>query len=227
MKRLLLYSLSILLLQSSAAADFSCLGKSVEKDTSKLVEQVQRTYQGVTDLKAQFVQESFFLGLNQRVKSQGTLFFKKPGMMDWRYEDPEPQRFVADGRTLWFYQPKLNQVTLGTFENSFNSGLPVSFLLGVGSLHENFSLEQSCESKKGTILTLQPRTPDPTLDEFLLLVNKERIPIGAKVVDIQGNETEITFNDVNTKAALDEQQFSYKIPRGVDIIDQRVKKPMN
>lgn len=224
MNRFLTYLATILVLHSSAEAQFSCVGEIQTGTKSEIVKDVQTTYQGVSDLQAEFTQESFFLGLNQRVKSRGKLFFKKPGMMDWRYEDPEPQRFIADGKTLWFYQPGLNQVTLGTFENSFNSGLPVSFLLGVGNLHENFSLEKACEGTLGIVLKLQPRKPDPTLDEFLLLVDKKRIPIGAKVVDVGGNETEITFSKVNTAGALDVAQFSYKIPKGVDIIDQRTKK---
>ena len=214
-------------LQQAAAErpEFTCSSDVAAKDRPALVSKVQSSYQQISDLQARFTQESYFLGLNKRVSSDGEVFFKKPGMMDWRYEQPEEQRFVADGKTLWFFQPDLNQVTIGKFENAFNSSLPVSFLLGLGNLSEKFTASSACHtSGNRVVLRLQPVQADPTLEQFLLVIDKNTgMPIGARVVDVGGNETTILFEHISTALVLDTKQFTYEIPRGVDILDQRTQ----
>ena len=72
------------------------------------------------------------------------------------------------------------------------------------------------------VLRLSPIKPDPTLQQFLLIVEQGTgMPIGARVVDVGGNETTILFEHVSTALALTVEQFTYQIPQGVDVIDQR------
>lgn len=208
-----------------ALQEFECVSAVSKADQQELISGVESHYQDFSDLKADFIQQSYFTGLGERVVSKGNVHFKKPGMMDWRYEQPEKQQFVADGSTLWFFQPDLNQVTLGDFTEAFDSDLPVSFLLGVGRLSENFALESACSSEEGIILKLVPKQQDPNLDQFYLLVRKlDHVPVGAKIIDIGGNETIITFHKLALNVGLKKEQFSFKIPRGVDIIDHRSKR---
>jgi outer membrane lipoprotein carrier protein len=222
MRRLLLLSVFLLLPLLSAQADFVC-GPALDAGKSKqLMQRVETSYRSIQGLSADFTQESMFLGFGERVKSSGKVLFNKPGMMDWTYEAPERQRFIADGRTLWFFQPQMNQVTVGQFQQSFQSGLPVSFLLGLGSLSQDFVTKQACESGLGVVFTLEPKNPDPSLQSFRLLVDTTRaLPIGARVVDVGGNETQIEFTNLSTDVALSAEQFTFEIPKGVDVIDQR------
>ena len=217
--------LSGLAADAHALGEFECRSPVNAVDKEKLLDDVESSYRSISDLTSAFQQNSFFLGLNQRVLSRGTVHFKKPGMMDWTYEDPEKQRFIADGKTLWFYQPDLNQVTVGNFTQSFSSDLPVSFLLGIGHLKADFNVVESCGSEAGIIIKLQPKTPDQSLDEFYLLVEKNKhSPLGAKIVDVGGNETAIIFEKTVLNSSLKEDRFQFQIPKGVDVIDRRVKE---
>ncbi|MCB0323934.1 MAG: outer membrane lipoprotein chaperone LolA [Bdellovibrionales bacterium] len=205
---------------------FTCLESKPEEQADQLLQAVEQRYESFTDLAARFYQDSYFIGLGQRVQSSGTVRFKKPGMMDWIYERPDPQRFVADGTTLWFSQPELNQVTVGAFQSSFSSDLPVSFLLGIGKLTENFKLLESCRSSDGVVLKLTPNAADPNLDEFMLLVDaSSKLPKGAKVVDLGGNETSITFEEVDLTQQFSAGDFRFDIPKGTDVIDRRHSQP--
>ena len=212
-----------LLLPVSASAQFECSEKKMEQSAVKaVVSKLEKRYQHLVDLQANFEQESLFLGFSERIKSKGTVVFKKPGMMDWNYDSPERQRFVADGSDLWFYQPEMNQVTVGRFQQSFQSGLPVSFLLGLGSLTQDFTVESGCKSADGVVLQLSPKIEDPSLQEFKLLVDaKNGLPQGAHVVDVGGNETQIVFSQIETDGKIAKSQFEFTIPKGVDVIDQR------
>lgn len=220
---LLLCSIVCSLASSAYAFDeFECEKELKPNEQSGILGSVEKRYSAFSDLKAKFIQNSFFAGLAKHSVSKGTVLFKRPGMMDWNYEQPDRQRFVTDGKTLWFYQPDLNQVTLGDFSQSFSSDLPISFLLGVGRLQENFSVGNACYSSEGIVLKLKPMKPDPNLEEFYLLLRKsDRIPIGARIIDVAGNETSITFQEVELEVQLKSQAFTFNIPEGVDIIDKR------
>lgn len=214
----------VLVLSSSAWAQgpFTCQGKFDPSKVTALIAEVETNYRRIDGLQADFQQESLFLGFGEKVSSSGQVLFKKPGMMDWSYQQPEPQRFVADGRTLWFFQPEMNQVTIGQFQQSFQSGLPVSFLLGLGSLAADFNVKDACTVPLGVALTLEPRSPDPSLQSFKLLVDpKQYLPIGALVVDVGGNETQIVFTNLKPKIDVANEHFQFIIPKGVDVIDQR------
>jgi outer membrane lipoprotein carrier protein len=224
--RSILLLLSILLalpVQAEEAPDpFVCASPLTKAEEAELLDSVTERYERFSDLSASFSQSSYFVGLGKRVKSEGNVRFKKPGMMDWNYSAPDEQRFVADGKTLWFFQPDLNQVTLGEFEDSFSSDLPVSFLLGIGSLQEKFKLLSACRTQAGILAKLGPAAADPNLDEFFLLIDsKTKVPKGAKIIDVGGNETGIVFEDIVLDKELPKEEFRFSIPRGVDIIDRR------
>lgn len=207
---------------SHAGSSFQCEKPLSDQASGKLLSEVENRYTALLDLTAEFVQRSYFLGLDQRVESKGKVYFKKPGMMDWEYEKPEKQRFVADGQSLWFFQPDLNQVTVGEFTKSFQTDLPVSFLLGVGNVREKFDLKQACVKAASAVLHLVPKSADPNLQEFFLLVDaRDYTPYGAKMVDAGGNETEIEFSALEVNTQFSEDRFRFAVPKGVDIIDHR------
>src|SRR5262249_52325319 len=114
-------------LSAAAESEFACSKPLKPSELPDVLPAVEKRYQGIQSINARFVQKSLFVGLDKRETSKGEVFFRKPGRMDWIYQQPEEQRFVSDGSSLWFYQPTLNQVTVGEFKNSFNSDLPVTF----------------------------------------------------------------------------------------------------
>jgi outer membrane lipoprotein carrier protein len=202
---------------------FSCKLQIKQGDLKDLIPAVQASYETFNVLTASFTQESYYLGLNKNLQSKGKIFFKKPGKMDWEYIYPEEQKFIVDGKTLWFFQPDLNQVTIGDFENAFVTSLPVSFLLGIGKISNNFDLIEACKVEgEHLLLQFRSKKEDPSLDKFFLLVRKgDLFPIGARILDIGGNDTTIFFESVDTQKLLNDEQFNFKIPSGVDIIDKR------
>lgn len=207
---------------SHAQSSFECQKPLPDSAKDKILSDVDERYQGLNQLEANFIQDSYFVGLATERTSSGKVYFKKPGQMDWIYESPESQRFVSNGNTFWFYQPELKQVTITDFKQSFQSDLPVSFLLGVGQLRRDFTVDKYCESSEGIVLELAPIGDDTTLSKFTLLVAKGSLtPMGARVLDVGGNETSIKFQSISFNSIIDPKRFDFQIPKGVDILDQR------
>lgn len=201
---------------------FECVAPVGSADYDKLLSSIEDRYRAIEDMKSEFAQQSLFVGLDKRETSRGQLAFKRPGKMDWVYEEPERQRFVADGKTVWFFQPVLNQVTVDSFQDSFTSDLPITFLLGLGNLRDSFTVESACTTSDGTLLELEPKSEESGVQRFLLLVREtDRSPLGAKILDVGGNETAIYLSKSAYNSKLPDSQFQFDLPRGVDVIDQR------
>jgi len=211
----------VLCLPLLANADrFSCA--SSISDVKGLVSKIESSYSAVTGLHTRFVEQSYLVGLDRRTVSKGIVWFQKPGKMNWLYEEPERQQFVSDGQTAWFYQPNLQQVTLTDFQESFQSSLPISFLLGLGKISESFKIKNACKNKEGFVLRMSPAASDNNIEELYLYVRAEDyIPLSAKIFDLSSNETTITFFEPQLNQKPKEGQFTFDIPKGVDIIDQR------
>lgn len=202
---------------SEFEGSFSC-SKDLKSKESYTVK-VQNSYRLVKGLEAVFFQSSTLLGMNERIVSRGNLKFLKPGMMDWSYIEPTPQRFVTDGSTVWYYEPGVNQLTIGSIGNTFSSDVPVSFLLGIGDLSESFTEEKVCKNDKGVLITLSPKKQDQNIKTFLLLVDeKNYLPIGVRLVDSGDTSTEFIFKNNNANVSFSTDEFTFSPPKGVDIV---------
>ncbi len=210
---------------SQAATQFGnlhCSPGTENQAEEGLAEKIEKAYDQLSTLRSSFHQESYFLGSDQRKQSDGQVYFERPGKMDWRYGAPDEQRFTSDGKNVWWYQPKENQVLVRTLRQSFSSEVPVSFLLGVGKLHENFIFQSRCPVSRGVLVKFKPKSPTASLDEFFLLVDaKDFRPVGARIVDMGGNETSIIFGESNLNEKIEASHFKLEIPKGTDVIDER------
>ncbi|MCC6933058.1 MAG: outer membrane lipoprotein carrier protein LolA [Deltaproteobacteria bacterium] len=209
----------------SLADAFECKAKVAADRYQDIIEGVEYEYDGIKEFYARFFQKSYLLGLDRTEVSKGEVFFKKPGKMKWSYSQPEEQLFVADGQQVWFYQPALKQVTLGDFDSSFRSDMPVSFLIGIGNIREQFFVEDMCDTEEGIKISLKPKNNDGSLGVFRLLVRKgSYATLGAQIGDYGGNETSIGFISMNREMKIDDKEFTFVVPKGIDVIDHRTHR---
>lgn len=232
---LFLFAPSLLKAEETDFGVFDCPAVSKpEPLETQLLAKVSGAYAKLEHFKAKFLQESYFMGSDERRHSQGQIFFLKRGLMDWRYEFPDRQRFLTDGEFSWWYQPEQNQVLLGDLSAAFSTDVPLSFLLGVGDLEKNFILQGTCSKKLSAkssaaksvlVLSLKPRTQSDSLSMFYLLVDAERFnPLGARAVDVGDNSTSIILSELDLQSPLQKQSFKFEIPKGTDVIDKRSVK---
>jgi outer membrane lipoprotein carrier protein len=96
----------------------------------------------------------------------------------------------------------------------------------LGKLGETFKIREACTNEDGTVFELEPKSTDSTLESFRLLVDSAKFtPIGAKILDAGGNETSILLVGSKFNTSMDATRFSFQIPRGIDVIDQRSADP--
>jgi outer membrane lipoprotein carrier protein len=206
----------ILLLASAASA----------LDAAAIVQKVQERYDATRDFTAAVKQEMTIASLGKTTTATGTVAFKRPGKMRWEFNHDAPEVIIADGNTLWFYQPSEHQVIKTSFHEAFRSTTPISFLTGVGRLAQDFDTTIDGTSADGRLvyLMLVPRRDSATgagaaVGKLRLTVAHDTGEIrGAEVYDPLGNVSRLQFDDIKRNQGLSDDRFVFQVPPGVDVI---------
>lgn len=188
-------------------------------DPPTIVTRLQERYDETRAFRADFRQELTVVSIGSSDVSEGTVVFKKPGKMRWDFQTP-PQQIVSDGRTLWIHQPELKQVLKGPFQGGFVSTTPVSFLLGVGRITDQFRPEADPRGCRGArvYVRLAPKNAEE-LGALAFGVDRVTFDIvEAAVTDPMGNVTTLTFSDVARNVDVPDATFDFRVPPGTDVI---------
>ncbi|HYK91048.1 MAG TPA: outer membrane lipoprotein carrier protein LolA [Acidobacteriota bacterium] len=199
----------------------SCLPLLAGESISTTIAGLQRRYSAVNSIKANFRQTYTAPGVEQ-VES-GVFWMKKPGLMRWEYRDPETRLFVTDGHETYLYTPEERQVMVSSFSSSERHGTPLQFLLGEGNISASFEASFETESKpwlQGTVLLrLTPRSLEPDYSYILLEIDAGTYDVRRIVIrERKGNSSQFLLTDMETNVKVENGQFRFKIPKGVEII---------
>ena len=184
------------------------------------VSAVQKRYDATTSLKAKFIQKSYLKVMGQSQIAEGDVIIKKPGRMKWTYSAPDPQLLISDEEFLWLYLPEDKQATRMKIESVYSSNTPALFLAGKGKLTRTFNVGQVLEQETSYKITLFPKEEEQNIDHLVLVADKKNFQIlGSSVYDKLGNHTEMRFTEIQVNPTLNDNQFLFKAPAGVEIID--------
>ena len=192
-----------------------------QQSVSELVAGLQRRYASVNTVRADFRQTYRAPGVD--MVESGTFWMKKPGLMRWEYRDPETKLFVADGRETYLYTPLDRQVMVRRFSASDLHSTPLQFLLGRGDILKSFEVAAEREIQprvEGTVLLrLAPVEYDPNYSYFVLECDAATFDLRRIVIrERTGSISEFLLTNLQTNARIDNRQFEFKIPKGVEVI---------
>lgn len=189
-------------------------------NVDEIVRQVQTRYDQTNDFTAHVHQDLLVASTGQSFPADGEVMFKRPGRMRWKLKGIDEQVIVADGSVLWLYQPEEKQVLKAPFQSAFRSTTPISFLTGVGKLADDFDVTIVDSGEKEIYLELQPKKAEGEFGRLRLIVNPTTYDIaGAEVRDPVGNLTKLRFSDLRRNVGVEDAQFTFAVPPGVDIIE--------
>lgn len=189
---------------------------------------LQKKYDRVSAFSADFVHTYRGGALRQRVTERGRLLVKKPGKMRWDYTAPEKKHFISDGHKLYSYIPQDKQVIISTLPAEDEATTPALFLTGKGNLTRDFnvSLDKLEEAPPGSLsLRLVPKRREPEYEWLALVVQPGTLNLQMLItVDPQGGRSAFTFTNLKENVRLSDNEFTFKMPRGVDVISDAGKK---
>jgi outer membrane lipoprotein carrier protein len=190
----------------------------------EVVEHVQKRYDTAKDFRARFNQTLTNAAFGRKTSSAGEVLLKKPGRMRWNYTQPEPKMYLADGNTLWLYEPEDKQA----FKQDLKSSqLPaaLAFLAGQGKLAAEFDIvaadpKSPYGTPKDYVLSLSPKTPQAQVKTILFVVDPKTFDVRESVItDQQGNVNDLLFSEIKTNTSISDTTFRWAPPAGVRLID--------
>ena len=198
-------------------------GRAADPTATELAEAVQRKYDTVKDFSADFVHTYQGGVLKKRLTERGQVLIKKPGKMRWDYTAPEKKQFVSDGSKIYFYIPADKQVIVSPVPPNAEAATPALFLAGKGRLTSEFTpsfIQLPAGLPAGSrALKLVPKAKQPDYDWLVLAVDPATLAIrGLVTIDAQGGSSMFAFTNLKQNVGLADNQFTFKIPRGVDVV---------
>lgn len=198
-----------------AAAAANSPGQATTPSGFSLLESLQARYAQAQSFHAKFRQvvEDRRFGKNE---SRGEVWLQKKGKMRWNYTTPSRKEIVADGKTLWIYDPETQQVLENDRYQASQLPVSIAFLGGEGDLHRHFTLEEEKSGERGNrILVLAPKEKREELSRLELEIAPQQMEIRrSSVSDIHGTINHLYFEDAALGAALPEQRFRFLPPPG-------------
>ncbi len=191
---------------------------STAESLNQIVSRLQKEYETISTISADFTQEVISGAGNKPLVSEGTVFFKKPGRMKWLYSTPNKDELVSDGKTVWFFQSDLNQVMEKPIEGAASS-VATDFLAGVGNLKNDFDITLVKESGSAYRLGLVPNYPQPNLKKFYIDVDKTKsLVVKTMVENYFGTVTTVSFRNIKLNTPVKDSFFEFSPPKGVTVI---------
>jgi len=183
---------------------------------------VQAFYDQTKTFQASFKQEYFIRMHDQRRNSEGRVAFEKPGKMSWKYDQPNGNRVVSDGRTLKVYDRENQQM----FEQPVDKSqypAALAFLMGQGELTRSFSLRlldpATVKFEGGWVLEGTPKDATPAYQKVLLYVDAATSQVRrVLILDAQGNRNRFDFNNPLVNTPVPNSEFSFTPPEGTQIV---------
>lgn len=146
-------------------------------------------------------------------KSSGNFSVQRPGKLRWQTGEPFPQLLVTNNKSLWLYDPDLEQVTIRPVDNRMKE-TPALLLGGkVEDIRGSFSVA----SKKGAYY-LTPKRKSAPFKSMVIRFDRGGLPSAMTVRDGMGQTTEINFNGLRANPKLSSSIFNFKVPKGTDVI---------
>ena len=202
---------------------WSLIALPADTDAAQLAQSLQKKYDGIKDFAADFVHSYEGGVLRKKLTERGHLLIKKPGKMRWEYTSPEQKSFVSDGVQMYSYIPKDKQVIVASVPPQDQATTPTLFLAGKGNLTRDFAASLADlppDMPSGSrALKLIPKTQQRDYDWLVLVVDPATLTIrGLVTVDAQGGKSSFSFNNLKENVGLADKDFTFKIPRGVDVV---------
>lgn len=155
-------------------------------------------------------------------ESEIQMYLKKPDGFYWETLSPFPELIVTDGRTLWNYQPDLDQVVVEDWDSS-RSELAAQLLAGqTDNLAEEYLIEAviepDSEHQEFELTPLDEGSVYRLISINFLLSDLESIYLDSK----NGQQTVWRFENVERNQEIADSVFIFEAPDNIEIIENNL-----
>jgi outer membrane lipoprotein carrier protein len=206
---------------------FPKISAASDSDVSQIAKRVDRRYNQLTTLKANFQENYSGAGINRN--ESGELWLEKPGKMRWQYEQPTPKLFVVDGKNAFFYVPSERQARRMPAKKLDDFRSPIRYLLGHTKLQNEFeklSLSSDPPKEPGdVVIEGVPKGMEDRVQRVRLEITAADQILQIRIEELDGSVTEFIFRDIQENVAVKPNLFRFTPPPGVEVVQGEDVEP--
>lgn len=178
-------------------------------------EQLQRKLATIKTFSASFEQQVTDAQHQLLQQGKGQLMIKQPARFRFETTEPEPNLFIGDGATLWFYNEPLEQLTIYDAQNEVNR---TPFVLLTSTKPELW--QQYDVTRQGEQFVIRSKAADSPVKQLTLSFSGSALS-KMQVLDMNQQLSEFNFTLVQLNIALEDSLFRFEPTEHTDIDDQR------
>lgn len=151
------------------------------------------------------------------VLSEGTgrVDIRRPSLFRWETLAPDENLIVSDGTTVWYYSPFIEQVSI---YNQDQTTAQTPFVLLTRNDPNDW--QRYDVAQEGDVFTLRNVAVDSNQGTYHIVIDDKGQVRAFDVREQDGQVTHFVFSQVNAKTP-GKAMFTFKVPEGVEIDDQR------
>jgi outer membrane lipoprotein carrier protein len=176
---------------------------------------LQRKLATIKTFAASFEQNVFDAQKKLIQQGKGELMIKQPALFRFETTEPEPNLFIGDGNSLWFYNAPLEQLTIYDAAAEVNR---TPFVLLTSTKAELWA--QYDVTQQGEAFVIRSKQTDSPVKQLTLRFSGNALA-NMQVLDMNQQLSEFNFNLVQLNIDLDTNLFRFDAPEHTDIDDQR------
>ncbi|SUB33725.1 outer-membrane lipoprotein carrier protein [[Pasteurella] mairii] len=180
-------------------------------------EELQARLNKVDTLSADYTQKVSDPKGKDVQQGSGKIQIKRPNLFRMENKTPQETQIISDGKTLWFYDPFVEQVTANWVKDAINN-TPFVLLTSNDKSHwQQYSVEQQADS-----FTLTPKDKKSAIKQFNIRVDADGVLKNFSTVERDGQANLYQLRNI-TNQALADSLFKFSVPKGAELDDQRKK----
>ena len=179
--------------------------------------ELQNRLNKVSVLSADFAQTVMSANGSNVQQGNGKLRIKRPNLFRMDTKSPQETQIIADGKTLWFYDPFVEQVTANWVKDAVNN-TPLVLLTSNDKSHwAQYTVEQ-----KDDRFVLKPKAKNSNIKQFDIRIDPNGVLKGFSTIEKDGQSNQYILRNI-TNQNLDGNLFKFTVPKGIELDDQRKK----
>lgn len=172
----------------------------------------------VTSLSSEFEQRTYKEASSNVDVSSGFFTLSKPMKFNWTVTKPFEQQVISDGETLWVYDPDLEQATYQKLSENIQQSPAMILVQPRMSLTDQYQVYEA-QRDDFTVFKLIPSDEEGVFTELSLVFVESAIS-EIRILDTLGQETLVSFKNVELDPTLEPSQFEFSPPPGTDLFEQ-------
>ncbi|MEC5318594.1 outer membrane lipoprotein chaperone LolA [Brenneria populi subsp. brevivirga] len=148
-------------------------------------------------------------------EGEGELWLKRPNLFNWQTTSPDESVLVSDGKTLWFYNPFVEQVT-ATWLKDATGNTPFMLI----TRNDAGDWRKYDVKQQGDDFELTPKSANGNLKQFSISVTNNGTIKKFTATEQDGQRSSYVLKN-QQNSAVDSAKFTFTPPKGVAVDDQR------